>query len=765
MNPQVHFLLNKALESLGNSNLDSAELYLKQASKLQAHNPHVLGLLGIVYAQRGNYPDALKFLNDSLRILPKNPLTLSSLGNTYLGLKDYENALDAYKRAIKFEPNFFEAWSNAGNALQELKRFEEAITHYDKALSLKPDYAEAWSNKGNALQELKRFEEAITHYDKALSLKPDYAEAWSNKGNALQELKRFEEAITHYDKALNLKPDYAKGYANKGNVLNELKRFDEAIAHYHQALKLSPNYAEVYSCIGNTLLELNQIDDAIAHHNKSLDLNPHNAAAWLNKGVALNELKRYREAIDCYSKALNLRPDIYWVYGYLIHAKMKIGNWFDYSDSLKYIAQKIISDEKVISPFVLLSLSDDPQLHKQTSKIFSEHKFPENFSLGAISHHNKKNEKIRIAYFSPDFRGHPVSYLTAELFEKHNRNRFEVFAFSLQKAPPDDPMRARLKRAFDEFIEVDDLSDRETALLARNLGVDIAIDLAGFTQHSRTGIFSFRAAPIQVNWLGYPGSSGSNFIDYIIADQTVIPRSHERFYSEKVAYLPNSYMVDDSNRIPSGKIFSKEECGLPQDNFIFCCFNNDFKFNPYVLDRWSRILLAAKNSVLWISENNNEFNMNIKSEFEKRKINPSRIIFASRLDSMGDYLARYALADLFLDTHPYGAHTTAVDSLKSGVPVLTLIGQSFASRVAASLLNAIGLPELITHSSEEYEMMAIDLATTPRKLETIKLKLATNLQNTPLFKTSVFTKNLESIYLKMYERYQLNLQPDHIFIH
>ncbi|BEI34590.1 hypothetical protein PHIN6_01080 [Polynucleobacter sp. HIN6] len=764
MNPQVHFLLNKALESLGNSNLDSAELYLKQASKLQAHNPHVLGLLGIVYAQRGNYPDALKFLNDSLRILPKNPLTLSSLGNTYLGLKDYENALDAYKRAIKFEPNFFEAWSNAGNALQELKRFEEAITHYDKALSLKPDYAEAWSNKGNALQELKRFEEAITHYDKALSLKPDYAEAWSNKGNALQELKRFEEAITHYDKALSLKPDYAKGYANKGNVLNELKRFDEAIAYYHQALKLNPNYAEVYSCIGNTLLELNQIDDAIAHHNKSLDLNPHNAAAWLNKGVALNELKCYREAIDCYSKALNLRPDIYWVHGYLIHAKMKIGNWSDYSDFLKYIYQKIISDEKVISPFVLLSLSDDPLLHKQTSKIFSEHNFPENFPLGIISQHNKK-EKIRIAYFSPDFRSHPVSYLTAELFEKHDRNRFEVFAFSLQKAPPDDPMRARLKRAFDEFIEIDNLSDLETALLTRNLGVDIAIDLAGFTQHSRTGIFSFRAAPIQVNWLGYPGSSGSNFIDYIIADQTVIPRSHERFYSEKVAYLPNSYIVDDSNRIPSGKIFSKEECGLPQDNFIFCCFNNDFKFNPSVLDRWSRILLAVENSVLWISENNNEFNMNIKSEFEKRKINPSRIIFASRLDSMGDYLARYALADLFLDTHPYGAHTTAVDSLKSGVPVLTLLGQSFASRVAASLLNTIGLPELIAHSPEEYEMMAIDLSTTPKKLETIKLKLATNLQNTPLFKTSVFTKNLESIYLKMYERCQLNLQPDHILIH
>ncbi|BEI32740.1 tetratricopeptide repeat protein [Polynucleobacter sp. HIN5] len=761
MNPQVHFLLNKALESLGNSNLDSAELYLNQASKLQVNNPHVLGLLGIVYAQRGNYPDALKFLNDSLRILPKNPLTLSSLGNTYLGLKDYENALNAYKRAIKFEPNFFEAWSNAGNALQELKRFDEAIVHYDKALSLKPDYAEAWSNKGNALQELKRFDEAIVHYDKALSLKPDYAEAWSNKGNALQELKRFDEAIVHYDKALNLKPEYAKGYANKGNALIEIKRFKEAIKNYEIALNFNPNYAEAHSGIGNVLYELKEFDAALLHHNKAIELKPEYAAGWINKGVTLNELKRFNDVVSCYGKALNLCPDIYWAYGSFIYFKMKIASWSGLSDTLEDISRKVKNNQKVADPFVLLSLIDDPLLHMQAAKIYTQHFFSANLVLSPLPKYSKR-ERIRIAYFSPDFRSHPVSYLTSELFELHDRSKFEVLAFSLQKAPHDDQMNSKLKNTFDEFIEVDYLSDIEVAQLVRNHEIDIAVDLSGHTKHSRAGIFSYRAAPIQVNWLGYPGTSGSEFIDYIIGDKTIIPISNQLLYSEKVAYLPNSYIVDDSKRIPSEKIFSLQEFGLPTNSFIFCCFNNDFKFNPCVLDRWSKILFAVQNSVLWISENNKDFKKNIMVEFEKRNIESSRIIFAGQIDSMSDYLARYKLADLFLDTHPYGAHTTAVDSLKAGVPVLTFMGKSFASRVAASLLNAIGLQELIASSPEEYEEIAIALAIEPKKLETIKIKLAHNLKTMSLFNTSLFTENLESIYLKMYERYQLDLEPNHI---
>ena len=694
MNPQVHFLLNKALESLGNSNLDSAELYLNQASKLQAKNPHVLGLLGIVFAQRGQYTDALKYLRNSLQILPRNPITLNNLGKTYIELKDYENALDVYKKLAKLDPNFGEAWSNIGNALQELNRFEDAIIHYDKALSLKPDYAKGYINKGNALIEIKRFKEAIEHYDKALSLNPEYAEAHSGMGNALYELKQFDAALLCHNKAIDLKPDYAAG--------------------------------------------------------------------WLNKGITLNELKRFNDVVICYGKALNLNPDIYWAYGSLTHFRMKIASWSDISESLEVISKKVKCNHKVADPFVILSLIDDPLLHLQATKIYTQHFFSSNLILSPLPKYSKR-KRVRIAYFSPDFRSHPVSYLCSELFELHDRSKFEVLAFSLQKAPVDDQMNSRLKNIFDEFIEVDHLSDLEVAQLVRNYEIDIAVDLSGHTKHSRLGIFSYRVAPIQVNWLGYPGTTGSKFMDYIVADKTIIPTSNQPFYSEKVAYLPNSYMVDDSKRIPSEKIFSREEFGLPLNTFIFCCFNNDFKFNPCVLDRWAKILLTVQNSVLWISENNEYFKSNIVAELEDRNIHSSRIIFARQINSMNDYLARYKLADLFLDTHPYGAHTTALDSLKAGVPVLTLMGQSFASRVAASLLNSIGLPELIASRPEEYEAIAISLAIEPKKFEAIKLKLANNLRTMPLFNTSLFANNLESIYLKMYERYQLDLQPDHIF--
>ncbi len=729
MNPQIGFLLNKALESLGNSNLEAAELYLNQALKLQSKNPHVLGFLGIVYAQRGQYREALHYLKDSLKIFPKNYLALSNLGNIYLQLGDLENALDAYKKSIQVDSNYFEAWSNIGNALQELNRSEEALSYYDKALTLKPEYAEAWSNKGNALQALNRFEEALIHYDKALSLNPEYAKGYANKGNALNELKRFEEALIHYDKALSLNPEYAEVFTGKGNTLLELNRFEEAMINHDNAIKLKPDYA----------------------------------TAWLNKGVMLYQLSRYQEAITCYEKSLMLKPDNNWVYGYLIHSKMKIGSWFGFSDSVEYLSKKLSANEIVTEPFMLLSLIDDSLLHKQAAYTHVQHLYPLNLTLGPIPK-RLKMEKIRIAYFSPDFKSHPVSYLTSELFELHDRSKFEVIAFSLKKAPIGDQVNLRLKMAFDKFIEVDNLSELEIARLVRNLQIDIAIDLAGLTQHNGLGIFSYRAAPIQVSWLGYPGTTGANFIDYIVADKTIIPNSSQHFYSEKVAHLPNCYMVDDSKRLPSARIFTREECDLPKNSFVFCCFNNDFKFNPHVLDRWSKILHTVIGSVLWISENNINFKNNIKEEFTNRGICSSRIVFAQRVDSMADYLAKYKLADLFIDTYPYGAHTTALDSLKAGVPVLTLRGQSFASRVASSLLNTIGLPELIANTEEEYQAIAIQLATTPKLLDALKLRLSNNLQNSPLLNTSLFTKQLELIYTKMYERYELDLEPEHLSI-
>lgn len=661
MNPQVGFLLNQSLGSLRNSNLDSAELYLKQALRIQSNNPHVLRLLGVVYAQRKKYSEALNYLNKALKHLPRDSLILSNLGNVFLELKKYNDALDAYDKSIKIDPMYAEAWSNKGNALHELKRYDEAIAHHDRALSLDPSYAEAWSNKGNVLHELKRYDEAIAHHDRALSLNPDYSKGWSNKGNALNQLKHYGGVILHLD------------------------------------------------------------------------------------------------------KALSLDPDMDWVPGNLLHAKMRMGNWVNLNDSINKVIAKIAENKKVASPFELLSVTEDALLLRKYSEVYAQEKYPENLSLGLISKLAKK-DKIRIAYVSPDFGSHPVSFLTSELFELHDRNKFEIFAISLKKSSIGDEMNLRLRESFDRFIDVDSMSDQEIAQLVRELEVDIAVDLAGITQDSRTGIFSYRAAPIQVNWLGYPGTIGAKFIDYIVADKVIIPDEHRQFYVEKVAYLPDTYMVDDSKRVASSRVFTREECGLPQNAFVFCCFNNDYKFNPQVIDSWSNILLSAKNSVLWISENNEYFKNNIRSEFEGRGIESSRIIFAQRVDSMADHLARYSLADLFLDTFPYNAHTTAMDSLKAGIPVLTLRGQSFPGRVAASLLSAMGLAELIANNQEEYEALAIELALDVNKLALIKQKLSSNRLSAPLFDTQLFTKNLETVYMKMMERCRADLPPEHIYI-
>ena len=642
---------------------------------------------------------------------------------------NFDSADSILKRVLQVDSKNLPALHILGLIKASQSNYREAADYLARAARIHPNDASIQYNLAKALSDSGNDKDALAHHKKAVALAPNNPEAWLSYGKTASNLGRYDDALVWYGKALNLKPDYAEALINKGATLKELKRYEEAIAFAEQALVINPNLAE----------------------------------AWANKGAALKDLTRYEEAIVHYDKALSLKFDIDWVWGDLLYTKMKICDWAGLKESLEGISKKVMANEKVSQALSLLALSDDALLHKKCSAIFAQAKYPANPTLGFIPKLSKK-EKIRIAYFSPDFRNHPVSLLTAELFEVHDRDRFEVFAFSLQKAPIGDETNLRLRKGFDRFIDVDEMSDQEIAQLARELEIDIAIDLAGPTQYSRTGIFSYRAAPIQVNWLGYPGTIGADFIDYIVADKIIIPESHQQFYAEKIVYLPNTYMVDDSKRTASTKVFTREEFGLPKNAFVFCCFNNDYKFNPQVLDSWSRILLTAKNSVIWISENNEYFRSNIVAEFESRGIDHDRIIFAQRVEMMADHLSRYALADLFLDTHPYNAHTTALDSLKAGVPVLTLMGQSFASRVAASLLNAIGLPELITNTQEEYEALAIDLAMNPQKLTDIKLKLAKNRLTAPLFDTPLFTKNLEAAYIKMIEQYQADLEPEHISI-
>ena len=795
MNPQLQTVLRQAIQAFQESNFDGADLILREVLQndiKSADTIFELGIayaksnrfieaeavfrclqtyqkddaripynLGLIYSLQGEHQLALKAYDLALTIQPDDAEVLINKGSTCNDIKNYVVALEVLDKAIKIRGDIPEAWSNKGIALNNLNLYQESINAYEEAIKLAPTYHEAWSNKSVPLNKLKRFLEASEACNKALALKPDYAEAWSNKGNTLNELKRYDEAIAHFEKALGLKPDYAEAWTNKGVALHELKRYEEAIAQYDKTLTLKPDYAESWSNKGVALHELKRYEEAIAHFDKALALRPDYAEAWSNKGITLNELKRYDEAIAHFDKALALKPDIDWVYGDLVHAKMKICSWSGLEESLEDISQKLMANERVSQPFSLLALNDDALLHKKSSEIYIQSKYPFSDSLGPILRHSG-NQKIRVGYFSADFHNHATGYLMAELFELHDKSQFELVGFSFGPKK-NDVMRQRLEKSFDQFIEVGNKSDMETAQLSRDLNIDIAVDLKGFTQDARTGIFANRAAPIQVNYLGYPGTMGADYIDYIIADKTLIPPELQPCYAEKVVYLPASYQVNDRRRLISDRRFTRRELGLPENGFVFCCFNNNYKILPATFAGWMKILKAVEGSVLWLFQDNSLVAENLKKEAEKQGVASDRLVFAERLP-LPEHLARHRQVDLFLDTFPYNAHTTTSDALWAGLPVLTLMGRSFASRVAASLLNAVGLPELITNTQEEYEALAIELALNPKRLADTKLKLANNRLTTPLFDTPLFTKNIEAAYIKVYERYHADLERDHITV-
>ena len=435
-------------------------------------------------------------------------------------------------------------------------------------------------------------------------------------------------------------------------------------------------------------------------------------------------------------------------------------DWNNLPSELENLKQKIFASEKVIGPFSLLSLVDNPAIQRKAAEIYTSHYHPHKFLFQEPTN-SPAHKKIRIGYFSGDFRQHPVSYLTAELYEVHNRQSFEIHAFSLG---PDtnDELNLRIKAGVDHFHDVQKMSHKDIVLLARSLELDIAVDLAGLTAKSRTDIFAMSVAPIQLSYIGWLGTMGADYYDYLIADKVMIPNESQKYYVEKIVYLP-SFQVNDSKDLPPNLELTREEIGVPEAGFVFCCFNNTYKFTPNTFDSWCRILSKVDNSVLLVYANNNLAKTNLTKEIVKRGIDAERLIFGESLDRPR-YLARYRVADLFLDTQPYNAGTTASDALKMGLPIVTLKGKSYQARMGASILNAVNLPELITNSSGEYEALAIELAKNPNKLKTIKEKLLKNLSTAPLYNTELFAKNLELAYTKMYERHRKGLEPDHIYI-
>mgnify|MGYP003951901365 CR=1 FL=1 len=573
----------------------------------------------------------------------------------------------------------------------------------------------------------KDFSTALDFINKAIKLNPNFAEAYNEQGNALNELKKLEEAIKSYDNAIKINPKYADAYYNKGLVLHELKKLESAVENYDKAIKIDPKH--------------------IMSHN--------------NKGFALQQLKKVDASLKSYNEAYKINPNFNFLFGKLIHTKNKLCNWETFNKEINSLKEKLNTNKIASLPFSILSLYDSPLLQKKTSEMYIKETFPKKNILKPITK-NLKNKKIRLGYYSGDFYNHAMSYLLAKLFELHDKSKFEIIAFSFSPERNDE-MSKRISNAFDQFIKVNFKTDKEIAELSRELKIDIAIDLMCFTTNSRTGIFSEKCAPIQINYLGYPGTSGASFIDYIIADKTLIPKENQKYYSEKIIYLPNTYQVRDSTQKISNKIFTKDELNLPKNSFVFCCFNQNYKITPSVFDIWMRLLKKVEKSVLWLIKDNDVAAYNLKKEAEKRGIRSDRIIFAEHIP-ISEHLARHKVADLFVDTFPYTAHTTCSDALWSGLPVITRMGQSFASRVAGSLLNAINLKELITKTEKEYENLILKLSKNPKKIKEIKNKLKKNRLKKPLFNSKLYTKKIEYAYKKIYERYKSDLPLKNIEI-
>ena len=721
----------------------------------EAHNN-----LGITFQHIEEFDKAVLCFEKVLTLSPDSIDAFNILCNAIKELNQPSKALESFKRIINIKPNLAEAHFNLGVALQEAGELEDSVTSYEQVINLNPNFVEAYYNLGIIMQELNRKHESFGVFEKALMIDSENLNVLNNLGTLFSETGQFDKAIINFEKVINIDPDNISALNNLGITHGKTGQLDDAVTYFDKALNIDPHDTNILNNLGITYADFNQEGDAVRSYEKAIKVKPDDVEAYVNLGESLGLLKQKKSALKHFEKAFSLEPETELLLGKILNTKMALCNWNELTINLEILANKINSDKKVITPFSLLALIDDPVLQLTNAKIYAR-EFPQDLTLPKIKTY-ENHTKIRIGYFSADFHNHPTMHLIAELFEKHDKSKFELIAFSFG---PDsnDEWRKRAVSSFNEFIDVRFKSDLDIALMAREMEIDIAVNLGGYTQSSRTEIFAKLAAPIQVSYLGFPGTMALDYIDYLIADYTLIPLNMQKHYSEKIVYMPDSYQVNISDRDFSNKVITRAQHGLPEKAFVFCCFNNNHKITPYTFNSWMRILKQVKGSVLWLFENTEDMVENISIEAEKFGIDRNRLVFAKYMH-VEDHLNRLKCADIFLDTLPYNAHTTTSDALRMRLPVLTLIGNSFASRVAASLLNAVNLPELITTSQEQYESFAINLALNPKKLTAIREKLDNNLASAPLFNSLSFTQNLEKGFEEMLQRYKSGLKPDHLYL-
>lgn len=630
-----------------------------------------------------------------------------------------------YSKLIKIKKKDFLILYLYGTTFLQLKKYNDAIKYLSFSIIQNSKFADAFNNRGIAYAENRNFDQAIKDYDKSIELKANNFDAYLNKGIALKNIFKFKEAINHFNISLKFRPNDAKAYYNSGNVFLELNKYSKALELYNKAILQEKNYAEAYAKRG----EVNFV------------------------------LKNYELSLKDYSQCIKLNPNLDYVYGLFFHSKMCLNEWSDFDAHLEKIKDGIKKNRKIVNPLISLSLVDDPKMHLKVAKQFSENIL--------ISHDYKKknrsaDSKIKIGYFSADFNKHAVSRLIYKMLCLHNKKKFKILSYAYGFDKEDD-LHNLIKKEVDVYRDIREISDHDVALLAKKDELDIAIDLQGYTDKSRLSIFANRVAPIQINYLGYPGSMGARYIDYIVADQNLIPEKNYKFYSEKVIFMPHHYQVQNNEHKISKNPPSKEDLGLPKDYFVFCAINNTYKISPNIFDIWMRLLTKVKKSVLWLLDNGPVSNKNLLNEAKARGISENRLVFAER-KSFEKYLAQLKYADIYLDTFTYNASATASNVLWMGIPIITKIGNSYSARMASSLLKSIDLPELITTSSESYEKLALDLSTNPQKLKILKKKLKMNLKNKPLFNTKIFTKHFENGLEQVFENYMDGNNPKNIFV-
>ena len=720
----------------------------ERALAIQPDLPEALYNRGVALSDLGRFEMAVDAYERTLVLQPEMIAALLNRAAALAALGRVDDALAGYDRVLAMQPSNVKALVQRGLIYRGLRQPAQALADYDRALALKPADVDALYNRGVALMDLERAADALAMFDAVMSTHPNDAEMLNNRGVALWNLKRPAEALASYERALALEPDFIEVWGNRGLALRDLARHQEALASLDQVLRREPSNSVALNSRANVLRDLRRYEQAIEDYDRAITLRPDYAEALINRGYTKWTLKQYDAGLADVERALVLEPDYRYAKGELLHMRMYTADWRDFAGLKVEVENGVRRGQRIVQPFIFQAVAETPADARACSRIWARDKYPE---LGGPAHDRaarKANKKIRIGYVSGEFRQQATAILMAGVYDLHNRENFELIALDAGVSDQ-SPMRARLEKAFDTWIDIRSLSDQDAAGAIAGAGINILVNLNGFFGDTRMGVFAQRPAPIQVNYLGFPATLGAPYMDYIIADKTVIPESEQAFYDEQVVYLPGCYQANDDQGREMARTPSRGEAGLPDEGFVFCNFNSSYKLTPETFDSWMRILKQVDGSVLWLLESPAPYAENLRKEAEARGVAGDRLIFTPVLPT-DLHLARLQLAGLFLDGLPYNAHTTGSDALWAGVPLITRTGTAFAGRVATSLLNAAGLPELVTKSAADFEALAVKLARDPAALEKLRAKLAKARQSSSLFDTAAFTRNLESAYQTMW---------------